>query len=313
MSSTARKLFDIFRGNPRAHGRSVPKDGDPRAGGMKVEEPYTVDVVRQHLDGKQEAGVYPSWHNQDGELVCQLGICDIDTREGAWEETYTLATALRAMGMVPHVEKSRSKGFHIWVFPDQEITAKSMRRALKVAYAAIELPAKEANPKSEQLKPGQLGNYIRLPYFNRTHPDGNQMFHVGWDRRQPGLPIPPSDWLYEFDGSCTTSSAIIQDWASRWKEPDRKVIVDLRAVNDDELASLIHRLPGDLRLFVEKGPQADRSSGLVALAYKLRASKYSAKEIYSIIRVADMIWGNKYSARPDGDKYLVDIVERCVQ
>jgi hypothetical protein len=59
------------------------------------------------------------------------------------------------MDIEPHIERSRSKGWHIWVFASHPVTAKAMRRALKVAYAAIELPAKEANPKSETLNVGQ--------------------------------------------------------------------------------------------------------------------------------------------------------------
>ena len=58
---------------------------------------------------------------------------------------------------------------------------------------------------------------------------------------------------------------------------------------------------------------SDRSSGLVALGYKLRGQRYTAREIYSILKVADQVWGNKYSSRPDGDKWLIDIVERVVQ
>lgn len=314
MTIAARKMFNIFQGNRLAYGQDVPKGDDPAAGGMRVDAPFTENTVEAHLKGSQGVGVYPSWHNPDGVLMASWGCCDIDT--GDWYESYSLATALRAMGMVPHIERSRSKGWHIWIFPETPVTAKEMRRALKVAYAAIELPAKEANPKSEQLKPGQVGNYVRLPYkgaLGMGYSPLRQTFMVGWDATGDGMPIGCTDWLYEFDGSCQTSADTIRDWSSRYREPERKVIVDLDALDDDELRPVIQRLPGDLKLFVEKGPMSDRSAGLVALGYKLRQARYTAKEIYSILRVADMLWGNKYGARPDGDKWLVDIVERVVQ
>jgi hypothetical protein len=314
MGTPSEKMFDIFQGNPSAHGQDVPKDGDPAAGGMRVDAPFTHRVVEAHLRGEQGVGVYPSWHDPDGVLMASWGCCDIDT--GDWSEAYSLATALRAMGMIPHIERSRSKGWHIWIFPENPVTAKEMRRALKVAYAAIELPAKEANPKSEQLKPGQVGNYVRLPYKGALGMGQTllkQTFMVGWDAKSDGVPIGCADWLYEFDNSCTTPDVIIRDWSTRYKEPERKVIVNLDALENNELSYLIERMPGDLKLFVEKGPMNDRSAGLVALAYKLRSNRYTAKEIYSILRVADMLWGNKYGARADGDKWLVDIVERCVQ
>lgn len=306
------QMFDIFAGNLNAYGQDTPKEGDMAAGGRRVDAPFTPDTVEHHLKGDIGVGVYPSWHNDDGTLMASWGCCDIDT--GDWGEAYSLATALRAMGIVPHVERSRSKGWHIWVFPQHPVPARDMRRALKVAYAAIELPAKEANPKSEQLKPGQVGNYVRLPYKGAwAGGTFRQTFMAGWDNQGDGSPIHVSDWLHEFDGSCTTNVDTITVWASRFREPERKLIVNLDTVPDGELKTLVDRLPGELRLFVERGPVSDRSAGLVALAYKLRAQRYNAKEIYSIIRIADMAWGSKYGHRADGDKWLIDIVERVMQ
>jgi hypothetical protein len=311
----AERMFDIFAGNTTSYGKDVPKDGDPAAGGMRVDEPLTVKLLEGHLRGEIGVGVYPTWHDPDGVLRASWGCCDIDT--GDWSEAYMLSTALKAMGMVPHIERSRSKGWHIWVFPDRDVTAKGMRRALKVAYAAIELPAKEANPKSEQLKPGQVGNYVRLPYkgavgkFNGEFT--RQTFMVGWDARSEGFPIGCSDWLYEFDTSCYTPHETIYQWAARYHEPERKVIVNLDRLEDEHISRMINSLPGDLKLFVKNGPVNDRSAGLVALGHKLRQQKYTAQEIYSLLGVADQIWGNKYADRPDGDKWLVDIVERVVQ
>lgn len=311
----AQKMFNIFKGNVSSYGQDVPKGDDPAAGGMRVDRTLTFDLIADHLNGKVGIGIYPTWHTPDGTLMASWGCCDIDT--GDWSEAFMLATALKSMGMVPHIERSRSKGWHIWVFPENPVEAWQMRRALKVAYAAIELPAKEANPKSEQLKPGQVGNYVRLPYkgaFKSTSlPQVRQTFMAGWNAKDDGVPVPASDWLYEWDNSFTTPNIVITDWADRWVETPRKVIVDLDKLDEPELKSTLSRLPGNLKLFVQNGPASDRSAGLVALAYQLRSHGYTAKEIYSIIAVADMLWGNKYGDRPDGEKWLIDIVERVVQ
>jgi hypothetical protein len=310
----AQKMYEIFAGRIDSYGQDVAKDGDPAAGGMRVDETLTVRHLESHLNGEIGIGVYPTHHNADGVLMASWGCCDIDT--GDWQEAWGLATALRSMNMTPHIERSRSKGWHIWIFPNALVTAGQMRRALKVAYAAIELPAKEANPKSEQLKPGQVGNYVRLPYKSGLRPgvlQTRQTFMSGWDRETDGFPISCTDWLYEFDTSCQTEAKVICDWSTRWKEPARKVIVDLDKLDDEILAKTINSLPGDLMLFVRNGPVNDRSAGMVALAHKLRAVGYTAKEIYSIISVADQLWGSKYAGRTDGDKWLIDIVERVVQ
>ena len=230
------KMFNIFAGNTDAYGQDVPKGDDPAAGGMRVDSKLSEIVLEGHLRGAHGIGVYPTWHDRDGVLMASWGCCDIDT--GDWSEAYSLATALRAMGMVPHIERSRSKGWHIWIFPEIFVTAKDMRRALKVAYAAIELPAKEANPKSEQLKPGQVGNYVRMPYKGALSNKGNplkQTFMAGWDAQGDGVPVPCSDWLYEFDNSFTTPVVVIEDWGKRWIEPERKVIVNMETLQDDQL------------------------------------------------------------------------------
>jgi hypothetical protein len=304
-------MLQLFGGNMSAYGQDVAKGDDPAAGGMRVDAQLTADVLLKHLKGEIGIGCYPSWHNHDGILMAKWGCCDIDT--GDWNEAYALATALRAMGIEPHVERSRSKGWHIWVFSSKPVTAKAMRRALKVAYAAIELPAKEANPKSETLLPGQVGNYVRLPYKG-AYRGGNphrQTFMIAWDANSDGLAIGVDDWIHQFEG--TTPAETIEKWAALYHEPTRRYIPrDLEKISNEALANLVSTLRGDLRLFIEKGPQSDRSSGMVALAYKLRGAGYSVSEMFSLLKLADEVWGGKYSARPDGDKYLYDIIERTI-
>ena len=258
----AQRMQQIFGARTDSYGQDVPKDGDPGKGGMRVDAPVTEQLFKEHLSGRMGLGIYPTWHNDEGVLMASWGCCDIDT--GDWSEAYALASALRAMQMVPHIERSRSKGWHIWVFPTEPVTAAEMRRALKVAYAAIELPAKEANPKSETLKPGQVGNYVRLPYkgaLGRFDDFARQCFMVGWDIKQEGFPVGPTDWMYEFDSGFQTQADIIRKWAGRWKEPERAHVGPVNMYNDEQLKSLCNGLRGDLLLFVKNGPRQDRSSG----------------------------------------------------
>lgn len=298
-----------------SYGQDVPKDGDPGKGGMRVDAPVTRHLVKQHLHGEIGLGIYPTWHNDDGVLMASWGCCDIDT--GDWGEAWALVSALRAMDMVPHVERSRSKGWHIWVFPTEPVTALEMRRALKVAYAAIELPAKEANPKSETLNPGQVGNYVRLPYKGAmqigTDAFARQCFMVGYDRRSDGFPIGPTDWMYDFDQSFQTRSSVIQKWAYKWQEPERAAVGTVPQYDDEQLAKLCNGLRGDLLLFVKNGPKQDRSAGMVALAYKLKSAQYTATEAFHVLCVADEHWGGKYAQRGQAqrDKYIIDILERA--
>lgn len=310
------EMYALFSGRLDSHGLDVRKGDDDSAGGMRVDAPVTPELYKQHLNGDIGLGIYPTWHEQlhsddDPVLMTSWGCCDIDT--GDWSEAYGLATALKAMGMKPHIERSRSKGWHVWIFPDAPVTAKAMRRALKVAYAAIELPAKEANPKQEHLRVGQVGNYVRLPYKGilKNNDPQRQCFMAGWDHDSDGVPLCVEDWLDT--GVSHTDYKTIVEWAGRYHEPERAAIPDPRTFTDDQLQDLVGGLRGDLMLFVKNGPQHDRSGGLVALAFKLEKAGYSTTECYNVLLVAEEHWGGKYSARGPAsrDKYLLDILERA--
>jgi hypothetical protein len=306
-------MHDIFAGRTDSHGQDVAKDGEIGKGGMRVDAPVTTDLFQKHLDGEIGLGIYPTWHTEHGVLMASWGCADIDT--GLWSEAYGLATALTAMGITPHIERSRSKGWHIWCFPTEPVPATMMRRAFKVAYAAIELPTKEINPKSETLRPGQVGNYVRLPYKDHHKnygPMARQTFLTGWDSEGEGIPLDLGDWLYGYDGTSQTSSELICEWGNRWREPKRTRIDTVNDISDEALKKLVGNLPGDLFVFVKNGPQADRSGGLVALAFKLRRNGYGAEEIYHIIEVADQQWGGKYADRPNASSFYMDIVERTL-
>ena len=291
-------MLELFGGNMSAYGNDD---------GGAVRRPVTNQLMLDHLKGLTGIGIYPMWH-QDDQWWVKWGCCDIDT--GNWDEAYALTTALQAMGMVPYVERSRSKGWHVWVFAEKRVLAQSMRRALKVAYAAIDLPAKEANPKSEQLREGQLGNYVRLPFKGSMVENcRRQVMTHGWDQKSDGEPIQVRRWLYEFDHR--TAPETIEHWASKWREPKRERIEHVSPVSDEKMEQLMVTLPGDLFNFIKTGPTHDRSGGLVSLAYKLRQLGLTPDEIYACVDVADQRWG-KYTQRPNRESFILDIVERVL-
>ena len=259
----------------------------------------------RHLEGVEGMGIYPVRPTADGPMVC-WGCCDIDT--GDWQEAYMLAVALTGMGLKPYVERSRSKGWHIWVFAETWVTAANMRRCLKVAYAAIDLPAKEANPKSENLRPDQLGNYVRLPYKSSAIMRvERQTMMTGWDRYSDGEPLSFYDFLCAPSAELFSSCETIVRWASKWHEPVRRKIV----VSHQDSAGamdLANRLPSTWRQTWLTGDVRDRSAAFVAMAYDLAKKGWSAQDVF------DILWGcpwNKYVDRNNGEVYVQDIVERA--
>lgn len=264
----------------------------------------------RHLTGEHPIGIYPIIHDGENNLWVRWGCCDIDT--GDWTEAWTLYVALKAMGLQPMVERSRSKGWHIWVFANTWVIASDMRRALKVAYKAIGLPAKEANPKSEVLRPNQLGNYVRLPYKGGLAENvSRQCFMKDFSADSDGVPMS----FDEFVGTATTvSPETIRSWAGKWYEPPRPTLgvsVD-EVLSDAHLKGLVSRMPYGLRILWEKGPkQANkRSDGLAALAHQAAQRGFTAQEVFQLVVSADRIWG-KYWDRVNGQDYLMDLTERA--
>ena len=294
-------MFDLFEGRTDAWG------GDE---GRAIWQSVTLELIQAHLEGTTPIGVYTIQQraNEDDPLMVHWGCCDIDT--GDWAEAYRLGVALDAMGLEPWIERSRSKGWHLWVFVDGWVEAWEMRRALKVAYSAIGLPAKEANPKSEKLRVSQLGNYVRLPYkgFLQGHTE-RQTFVQGFDRHSDGQPLPLQEFLAEKKG---VDPGAIKKWAAKWFEPPRKHHVSAETLlEDDALRVLASRMLPQTYSVWHDGPRtADRSATLQALGHAFAKQGFTPKECYQLVAAADRMWG-KYHQRVDGEGYIVDIVERC--
>jgi hypothetical protein len=271
--------------------------------GRAIYKPYTTELVEAHLNGIEPIGVYPTWPDEDGRRWTRWGCCDIDT--GDWSEAYMLATALKGMGLVPHVERSRSKGWHIWVFVREPVEAWQMRRCLKVAYAAIDLPAKEANPKSEQLAPSQLGNYVRLPYPGAAvlHKD-RQVMMRDWCSTDDGVPCTLERWL---TWPMFSDRDRVIHWASKWYERPRRTTT-ARAGTPDEATKLVGRLDVSWRNIYETGETRDRSAAFVALAHWCANRGWNADDTFTLLWWC--AW-NKYADRQDGESYVRDIVERA--
>lgn len=96
---------------------------------------------------------------------------------------------MKASTIVGYIERSRSKGYHVWVFASQWIPAQDMREALLAACTIAHAPTKEINPKQVKLgwdaehETWKLGNYVRLPYpgSKPSGPDGQRSVLLGDD------------------------------------------------------------------------------------------------------------------------------------
>lgn len=266
--------------------------------GRCVREPLTPDDFARHLERGPHIGVYPLMGS-----VCSWGCVDIDT------DDYPLAIRLQASlayKMVPsHIERTR-RGWHVWVFPEDDlVVAATMRRALMAACAAIGYDPKEVNPKQEQLSRGQVGNYVRLPYPGGLVGTPEQRVFV-----VNGKPLTLHEALHQIDNGLCPTSALTA--ISRLWQPPAPVNTVIDVAADDDVKQILKRCDGLAFTVWRDGPLpgSDRSTTLFRLAAICKENDLNAQDAFMVVRSADARWG-KFSERKDRDARLSDIVERA--
>lgn len=291
--SLAEQFHELFQGRDDAYGLSV---WSHRADGWTVQcvrHSVTVDLFRQHLDGETDLGIYPVRPNN----TCRWGCVDIDTDDHPL--AVRLAEALREMGFTPWIEKSNSKGYHVWVFANDWVPAAHMRRTLLVACEVIDYDPKEVNPKRET---GDiLGNFVRLPY------PGNARDEKGYQRRYV-LAAPA--WPQEFASQALerrSDPSLFALWSQRYITPKRKK-VEVRHVDD---------VPPLLKKIIDEGPhvpskeQGGRSAALYRVACLCREHGLPMSTGLAVIMEVDARHLQKYSERADAELRYMETIERA--
>jgi hypothetical protein len=297
-----RDFIILFRGRGDVYGHNE---------GRCVKAPLTNEVFQQHLDGTAPIGVYPLVPHIDNHYVA-WGCVDFDTAD-AQEHAVRLHDALLEVGIVSWIEKSRSKGFHVWVFSDHAVLADDMRNMLMLASQVAETPTTEVNPKQTTLKAGQYGNYVRLPYPNVSdrQTDKQRIFHqkdVAWGSFDN--PMVFSDFV-ESAMSLRTSQETIQRIASMYQPPKQTAVVNHDYVYDATLSEAMEILSPLGKVIWRDGPLAgkDRSSTLAKLGHETVRSGLNPSQTKIVLMTADKRWG-KYHLRHDGELEIDKLVVR---
>ena len=297
-----RDFIILFRGRGDVYGHNE---------GRCVKAPLTNEVFQQHLDGTAPIGVYPLVPHIDNHYVA-WGCVDFDTSD-AQEHAVRLHDALLEAGIVSWIEKSRSKGFHVWVFAEHAVLADDMRNMLMLASQVAETPTTEVNPKQTTLKAGQYGNYVRLPYPNVSdrQTDKQRIFHqkdVAWGSFDN--PMVFNDFV-ESAMSLRTSQETIQRIASMYQPPKQTTVVNHDYVYDATLSEAMEILSPLGKVIWRDGPLAgkDRSSTLAKLGHETVRSGLNPSQTKIVLMTADKRWG-KYHLRHDGELEIDKLVVR---
>ena len=163
--STAEKLRiykGLFMGLKNVYGTYDTKTGKVRQEKTAV----TDEVILAHLTGKQSYGVYLLVGDRTGALA-------VDFDQDVLSLPIAYVAGARRYDMSVYIERSKSKGYHAWIFFEKPVSAYKARLVAKKILDDIGKSATEIFPKQDVLADGVLyGNFINAPLFGGTCAQG---------------------------------------------------------------------------------------------------------------------------------------------
>lgn len=288
----------LFRGRADVYGHDE---------GRCVKEQLNTDVFQKHFT-TSPIGVYPVVPHGNDYYVA-WGCSDFDTTD-AKDNAVKLHDALMEAGVVSWIEKSRSKGYHVWVFADRPVLAEHMRNMLLVASQVAEVPATEVNPKQVFLKRGQYGNYVRLPYAHIDELYTDKQRIIQRDKINDSVPMQLMDFVRAAMDNRTPHERITQI-ASMYVAPVATTIINNNHDYDATLDEAMASLSPLGKVIWRDGPLfgKDRSTTLAKLGHESVRSGLNPSQTKTILRTADQRWG-KYHLRPNGELEIDKLVVR---
>ena len=168
--STAEKINifkGLFTGLTNVYGTYEVSTGRVR----QVKEPVTDEVIHAHLTGKQSYGVYLLTGDKTGALA-------VDFDENELCLPISFVAGARRYGMSAYIERSKSKGYHVWIFLEKDgVLAGKARLVAQKILADMGRPTTEVFPKQDALADGvSYGNFIHAPLFGALVPKGRTVF-----------------------------------------------------------------------------------------------------------------------------------------
>lgn len=168
--STAEKISifrNLFSGLTNVYGTYDVETGRVR----QVKEPVTAEVIHAHLIGRQSYGVYLLTGYKTGALA-------IDFDEDELCLPISFVAGARRYDRSAYIERSKSKGYHVWIFfDDGGVPAHKARLVAHRILADMGKPATEVFPKQDALADGlSYGNFIHAPLFGTLVPKGRTVF-----------------------------------------------------------------------------------------------------------------------------------------
>lgn len=140
-----------------------------------MKEPLTTEIYKGHVDGTKRIGVYPL-HNGDGTGPggwAKWIAADIDDKD--FKKALNIKQRLDILGIEAYIERSKSKGYHIFSFFNKDIEAYKLRLVYNMVLDQLGIKC-ELFPKQDEVKDEAFGNFINLPLFGADIHDDKTVF-----------------------------------------------------------------------------------------------------------------------------------------
>ena len=151
----------------------------------QVKEPVTNEVILAHLRGVQPYGVYLLVGDKTKALA-------VDFDESRLALPIAFVAGVERYGVFSYIERSKSKGFHVWLFFEEPVQARKARVFAKKILADMGKANTEIFPKQDCLNDLSYGNFINAPLFGDLVPNGRTVFV------EPGKPAKVCQDQWEF-------------------------------------------------------------------------------------------------------------------
>lgn len=173
-------MLDLFGGRENCFARQWVSD-EGKTGYVPVQEPLNIRHLKNHLLGIHTLGIYQlDLENRVKWIVFDLDVekshlNDLHDREfkqwldaGMLKIVSELCAVLKVYQIQSHIEFSGYKGYHVWVFFQEKISANHARNFAQRIAAQVNLGnlplSFEIFPKQSRVSQKSFGNLVKLPY-----------------------------------------------------------------------------------------------------------------------------------------------------
>lgn len=261
----------------------------------QVKEPVTEDVLTAHLNGVRPCGIYPLVRD-----TIRMAAVDFDVDDQTLPAGFV--SRLCDLGLPAYLERSKSKGHHVWLFFDAPgARARVVRTVLRGVLEDMRQPQVEIFPKQDVVGEGTAyGNFINLPLFGGLVAERRAVF------LNSGFQPHPDQWAFlagitRIDG--VQIDRIAQKWQSKTDEGDDAVG---RKGNAGSV-HVTHALRPCAQRMLTEGVTVNQRLACFRLACQLRKAGLPHKYALAILN----LWSQRN--RPTSGKAIISADEIAYQ